>query len=107
MSNFNTHNCLKKLESLYGIIPDLGMDSIMCQNSTYESYYDNGVQHIRCTFLNGKINGEYESWYSDKTPFIKCSLINGKIHGLYQEWYNDNKIGIVCKFEEGKCVAHM
>lgn len=76
----------------------------MCKE--HLTYHKNGKIHIRCNYLNDKLDGNYEE-YNDKGYLIlKCCYKNGRLDGVKKEYsngelcsrflYKDGKVSIGC-----------
>jgi len=55
----------------------------------YESWYDNGQQHVKCYFEKGQYHGEYVSWWKNGNVKEKGEYKQGKKVSTY-EWYNQD-----------------
>ena len=86
---------------------DNGQKSIetICKNHKYTEYqewYENGNQYMKCSFLEGKLNGFHELWYSNGTKKKECYYQNGLLNGQYIEYYSTGKIKLQCMFIKGE-----
>jgi TonB family protein len=52
----------------------------------FRYWYENGQLHIKCNFLNNKLNSEYSEYYESGQPKIRRRYINGLIDGTEKTW---------------------
>ena len=56
------------------------------------TFFPNGSQQTKQTYLNGKKEGEWSIWYESGTPQIEGFLKDGKLHGIYREYYANGNL---------------
>jgi len=57
--------------------------------------------YLKCSYVNGILNGSYKKLYRDKTPSIEALYVNGKRHGDYKEWYENGQLFISTLYKDG------
>jgi antitoxin component YwqK of YwqJK toxin-antitoxin module len=72
------------------------------QNGEYLEWHDNGQQHIKCTYTDGKRNGEYLAWHDNGQQHIKCTHTDGKLNGEYLSWHENGQQWEKCTYTDGK-----
>jgi antitoxin component YwqK of YwqJK toxin-antitoxin module len=71
------------------------------QNGEYLEWHDNGQLWKKCTYTDGKLNGEYLKW-SNGQQSKKCTYTDGKLNGEYLEWYSNGQQSKKCTYTDGK-----
>ena len=56
------------------------------RDGSYEEWWENGRQKMKCAYKNKDKDGLYEEWYESGQKRWKCTYKLGKLDGLYEEW---------------------
>ncbi|MEM7163279.1 MAG: hypothetical protein AAF487_12660 [Bacteroidota bacterium] len=56
------------------------------------TFYKNGNQQTKQTYLEGKKEGEWYIWYESGSPLKEGFMKDGKQHGIYREYYTNGNL---------------
>jgi antitoxin component YwqK of YwqJK toxin-antitoxin module len=88
-------------------------DKIVCNELlitkplTYEEFgklltFDVCTPIKKCSYVNGKLNGEYKEWYDNRNLKLESNYVNGELHGKYNEWYDNGKPKVETTYVSGE-----
>ncbi len=61
------------------------------------TFYPDGTQQTKQTYVNGKKEGEWSIWYESGNTQKEGLLKNGKQYGVYREYYSNGNMS--CEYE--------
>ncbi len=71
-------------------------------NWTYESWHQSGPSYCRCTYKNGKLEGELVETYEDGRDRARLTYREGLPHGRLTQWNEAGEITRELDFVKGK-----
>jgi len=80
-------------------------DVISIEDGSFEKWYPNGQQAVKCTYKNGKRDGLFYEWYQDGNLGLECSYQLGVLDGSYQEWWENGNKRLDCVYDNGEFIG--
>ena len=61
-------------------------------NGVYKEWYENGIIHTECFYMNGLKHGTEKEWHINGVLKKETHYINGKINGIVRKWGSNTKL---------------